>query len=244
MCLCTPDVRTPFCGKPGCEWHRPTRPAVPAPASRGPITLEIGQGLALAYAGMLLAEQGHRVTKYAPPRETAGDPVHSMEDGDLLWQWVNHGKQLVDVYPQALTDEGFWRQPAGRPQIVLEDVDADELKRIGLDPAKLARDRGVVWVSIRSEVRDMPELQAEHAWCAETLPGLLAAFKAVASLGRPGYYPIGRASAFAKLTPGELTIGGDWGGSTAKELKKERDVPGSKAWTVHRLWHEAGRVKI
>ena len=20
MCKCTPDVRTPFCGKPGCEW--------------------------------------------------------------------------------------------------------------------------------------------------------------------------------------------------------------------------------
>jgi hypothetical protein len=20
MCRCTPNVRTPFCGKPGCEW--------------------------------------------------------------------------------------------------------------------------------------------------------------------------------------------------------------------------------
>lgn len=26
MCRCTPEMRTPFCGKPGCEW--------PAPAPR------------------------------------------------------------------------------------------------------------------------------------------------------------------------------------------------------------------
>lgn len=23
MCKCTPGIRTPFCGKPGCEWPKP-----------------------------------------------------------------------------------------------------------------------------------------------------------------------------------------------------------------------------
>jgi hypothetical protein len=25
MCKCTPEIRTPFCGKPGCEWPREER---------------------------------------------------------------------------------------------------------------------------------------------------------------------------------------------------------------------------
>lgn len=24
MCKCTPEIRTPFCGKLGCEWPEPT----------------------------------------------------------------------------------------------------------------------------------------------------------------------------------------------------------------------------
>lgn len=24
MCKCNPNIRTPFCGKPGCEWPTPT----------------------------------------------------------------------------------------------------------------------------------------------------------------------------------------------------------------------------
>lgn len=29
MCVCTPEMKTPFCGKPGCEWPEqiPPRPA-------------------------------------------------------------------------------------------------------------------------------------------------------------------------------------------------------------------------
>ncbi len=25
MCKCTPEIRTPFCGKPGCQWPHETR---------------------------------------------------------------------------------------------------------------------------------------------------------------------------------------------------------------------------
>ncbi len=33
MCQCTPEIRTPFCGKPGCEW--PEQEAVNHPAHYG-----------------------------------------------------------------------------------------------------------------------------------------------------------------------------------------------------------------
>jgi hypothetical protein len=26
MCRCTPEIRTPFCGKPGCEWPEQNKP--------------------------------------------------------------------------------------------------------------------------------------------------------------------------------------------------------------------------
>lgn len=26
MCKCTPNIRTPFCGKPGCEWPKQVQP--------------------------------------------------------------------------------------------------------------------------------------------------------------------------------------------------------------------------
>lgn len=36
MCKCTPNVRTPFCGKPGCEWSKPegTRKVIPIADTR------------------------------------------------------------------------------------------------------------------------------------------------------------------------------------------------------------------
>lgn len=29
MCKCTPEIRTPFCGKPGCTWPPQTTPLAP-----------------------------------------------------------------------------------------------------------------------------------------------------------------------------------------------------------------------
>lgn len=37
MCKCTPNIRTPFCGRPGCEWpegSRTQREPPPSPAAR------------------------------------------------------------------------------------------------------------------------------------------------------------------------------------------------------------------
>lgn len=29
MCKCNPEIKTPFCGTPGCEWPEKTKPADP-----------------------------------------------------------------------------------------------------------------------------------------------------------------------------------------------------------------------
>lgn len=34
MCLCTPEIRTPYCGKPGCEW--PEQKRIEAMPNSGP----------------------------------------------------------------------------------------------------------------------------------------------------------------------------------------------------------------
>ena len=47
MCKCTPEIRTPFCGRPGCEWPeqkpRPGEPAV--------VKAIVGEIAAAEYAG-------------------------------------------------------------------------------------------------------------------------------------------------------------------------------------------------
>ena len=62
--------------------------------------LELGSYLVPAYAGLLLAEQGHQVTKWVSP--TGPDPIEGLIDGAALWAWVNHGKQ--EVYPRHAAD--------------------------------------------------------------------------------------------------------------------------------------------
>lgn len=40
MCLCTPNMRTPFCGKPGCELPAQPRPTIAAPVLPAPPLLD------------------------------------------------------------------------------------------------------------------------------------------------------------------------------------------------------------
>lgn len=54
MCQCTPEIKTPFCGKPGCEWPAPDPAAVLAKAARDAHAALDAAGKAwYAYAGML-----------------------------------------------------------------------------------------------------------------------------------------------------------------------------------------------
>lgn len=47
MCKCTPEIRTPFCGRPGCEWPD-RKPHEPHPAVVKEI---VGEIAAMEYAG-------------------------------------------------------------------------------------------------------------------------------------------------------------------------------------------------
>jgi len=35
MCKCTPSIKTPYCGAPGCEWPKPEGARVPSPTEQG-----------------------------------------------------------------------------------------------------------------------------------------------------------------------------------------------------------------
>jgi hypothetical protein len=50
--------------------------------------LEIGNFVSVAYAGMVLAEQGAEVQKWTNGR----DPILGCRSGDALWEWIDYGK--------------------------------------------------------------------------------------------------------------------------------------------------------
>lgn len=54
MCRCTPEMRTPFCGKPGCEWPEQERVGVPA-AQPEIVKQIVGEIAAMEYAGDMKA---------------------------------------------------------------------------------------------------------------------------------------------------------------------------------------------
>lgn len=47
MCKCTPEIKTPFCGRPGCEWP----PQAAAPPHPQVVKEIVGEIAAMEYAG-------------------------------------------------------------------------------------------------------------------------------------------------------------------------------------------------
>ena len=166
--------------------------------------LELGSYLAPAYAGMVLAEQGHRVEKW-----TTSDPIHDLVDGEQMWAWVNHGKTVrAGVHASAVADV-----EVGTFDVVLDNYRAATWARWGVDPAELAERLGVVWVSLRADDdgRSFDAIAQARAWgdkaavpfyLGDTAAGLWVAFKALAA--PPGHHVVRQASALAKLVEGEL----------------------------------------
>ncbi len=224
--------------------------------------LELGNYVVPSYAGMILAEQGHRVEKWTNGR----DPILSLHRGDELWAWINRGKTLTDRHPRTLLDD--W--PGAN--IVLDNFRPETLARWGVDPAVLARRWGCVWVSMRSESGDRSfDLIAqarswmEYApwvpfWAGDTIGGLWLAFKALAAPG-PGHYVLGQASCMQKLVEGELVIDVERDGKTIPwenepyrfedgeavvQYKGDtyREPVRDRAWKLANLWHDQGRMRI
>lgn len=173
--------------------------------------LELGTYIVPAYAGMLLAEQGHDVVKFA----TATDPITKLHRGDELWQWINHGKRVrYDTRAVVLADSPHWLSSF---DIVLDNFRPETLDRWGVDPYHLAQRHSLRWCSMRSEVGQVSfDILAQARatmrlapyapfYLGDTAGGLFLAFKAVADT-LPGHYLLGHASCLAKLVEGELII--------------------------------------
>ncbi|MFJ5532437.1 CoA transferase [Streptomyces sp. NPDC093261] len=171
--------------------------------------LEIGTYVVPAFAGMVLAEQGHEVTKWTSPG--GPDPIEGLEHGPELWKWINEGKALACRHATAVAEI-----QRGRFHIVLDNIRAATWKHWGIDPAEEAERLGVVWVSMRDDFdgRSFDAVAQARAWgdhigyvpayLGDTAGGLWLAFKALAS--SPGHHVVHQAAALAKLVEGELVV--------------------------------------
>lgn len=176
--------------------------------------LELGTYVAPAYAGMLLAEQGHQVLKWTSP-DTA-DPVLGLRHGGRLWAWLNHGKMLEQRHARHVVD-----LPAGDVDVIVDNLRAATWARWGVDPAGEADRLGVPWVSLRDDFdgRSFDAVAQARAWgdhlgylpiyIGDTTGGLWLAFKALhlAVAGLPGHHVLRQAACLTKLVEGELVVG-------------------------------------
>ena len=177
------------------------------------LILELGNYVVPAYAGMLLAEQGHEVIKLVNGR----DPIQGLRHGDQLWSWINHGKRLVEAHPAEWLSDPDWLHGY---DVVLDNFQPATLAKWGIDPAALAKRFDLVWVSMRSELpgRSFDLIAQARSilefspwvpfWLGDTAGGLWLAFKALAALNetQSGHHVLGQASVLQKLVEGELVI--------------------------------------
>lgn len=170
--------------------------------------LELGSYISIAYAGMILAEQGHEVVKWTAARP---DPVQGLRHGAALWEWINHGKQLGERHAAAV---GY--EPAGRWDAVIDNIRVQTWQEWGVDPAAEAGRLGVPWVSMRDDFggRSFDAIAQARAWgdhlgyipayLGDTSFGLWAAFKLLTA--PPGHHVLCQAACLAKLVEGELVV--------------------------------------
>lgn len=236
--------------------------------------LELGNTIAPAYCGMLLAEQGHEVVKWMLPP----DPIHRLYRGRELAAWLNHGKIMRERHARdllTLTDSIDW------PDVLLENFRPSTLQKWGIDPPALAAKYGVIWISMRSEVGEVSfDLLAQmRSWAeytdwtpfyvGDTSAGLWMAFKACAMYAdcKWGHYVLGQASCLQKLVEGELLDSLNVDGERSRDklvwnpdhyrfdaksreahidwkAQTFREPVRDRAWKLANLWHDDGRIRI
>lgn len=231
--------------------------------------LELGNYIVPAYAGMLLAEQGHAVTKWVRGRT---DPIFRLKSGDDMWAWLNKNKRLEERHPRNV----FEMLATNEIDVVIDNFRPSTLARWGVSPETLAETYRVRWVSMRSESDDEASFDLvaqsrswmEYApwvpfYAGDTCGGLWVAFKAVASREH-GHFQIGHASCMQKLVEGELILdrpqsegpGVCWDEDayyfdheTREAVVEHRDdvyrePVRDRAWKLRNLWHRNGRIVI
>jgi hypothetical protein len=231
--------------------------------------LELGNYVVPAYAGMILAEQGHQVVKWVNGR----DPILALNSGDALWRWINHGKQLEERHPKLLAlDWADVFEPSEAPEIVLDNFRPATLESWQIDPARIAARWAIRWVSMRDELHDHSFDVIAQArswlelgpwcpfWAGDTIGGLWLAFKALAAR-EAGHFTLGQASCMQKMIEGELMVDRPpANGSIPWETEAYRVEAGEavvaykgktyrepirdRAWKLEHLWHQDGRITI
>jgi len=171
--------------------------------------LELGQYLVPAYAGLLLAEQGHEVTKWTG---AAPDPIEGLKRGDELWEWINKGKFLYEHHARHVASY----IGTGAFDAVIDNFRAEAWERWRVSPGKLAVAAGVPWVSMRDDFdgRSFDAVAQARAWgdhlgdlpvyLGDTAGGLWLAFKLLNAA--PGHHVLRQAACLAKLVEGELVV--------------------------------------
>lgn len=231
--------------------------------------LELGSYVIPAYAGMVLAEQGHQVEKWLSP--TTEDPVLGLRRGDELWAWLNAGKTLVTRHA-ALASHNC----VGEYDVIIDNIRATTWQRWGVDPDTIARTRGIPWIAMRDDFdgRSFDAVAQARAWgdhigylpvyIGDTSGGLWLALKALSTVsqGQAGLHILRQAACLAKLVEGELIVEADrfgptppWdapgtygstGGAARVEYRGEIVLEPMRgpSWRRENLAHQDGRYVI
>lgn len=174
--------------------------------------LEIGSYIAPAYAGMILAEQGHTVEKWISGSRS--DPILDLHRGTELWEWINHGKTIFIRHARAVD-----LMKPGSVDAVIDNIRLSTWHSWGVDPEEQAARLGVPWVSLRDDFdgRSFDAIAQARAWgdhlgylpvyLGDTAAGLWLAFKVLAA--PPGHHVLRQAACLAKLVEGELAVTGN-----------------------------------
>jgi hypothetical protein len=175
--------------------------------------LEIGTYVSVAYAGMVLAEQGATVTKWTAAHP---DPVQELERGGELWSWLNHGKTMTERHASTVVRLGEHVDPGF--DLVIDNVRAETWERWKVNPAREAERLMIPWVSLRDDFdgQGFDAIAQARAWgdhigylpayLGDTAGGLWLAFKALAAYATKSteHHVIRQAAVLAKLIEGEL----------------------------------------
>lgn len=173
--------------------------------------LEIGNYIAPAYAGMILAEQNFEVTKYIYQNK---DPILSLNQGQEIWEWINYKKILIENHiSHAIKNIHNF-------DVIIDNFKIETLKKWEIDPIELSKKHNLVWISLRPEINNtsFDVIAQAQAWAditgfvdfyiGDTIAGLWIAFKAMSMFlqKKCGHFIIPHATGLAKLIEGELII--------------------------------------
>lgn len=153
--------------------------------------------MAPAYAGMILAEQGHEVIKWVIPKE----PILNIDHGQEIWEWINYGKRMEDIAGR--------RMESGTDfDVILTNLRSADAEQIGEKTGATVVKLTSVGVSRSFDVIAQAQAWGDFApwmpfWIGDTVAGLWMAFKALA-VPKGTICEIQHPAALAKLVECEL----------------------------------------